>query len=140
MINFFCDKDFSYWHIEPKKSTESATLEDINPQEGTTACIGDVCQTELTFNQFAFVDEDSSDLSNPSLLFHMVCEIQLGAADCNRNRRSNPQKPEQLVSFELNVNGTGEVNKLDNGVLVVLKSLESSAMMAYASFLLIMFI
>merc|ERR1711935_830329 len=38
----------------------------------------------MTMNQFAFVDDDSS---NPELVFHLKCKVELGASNCKNNRR-----------------------------------------------------
>merc|ERR1711935_317511 len=38
----------------------------------------------MTMNQFAFVDDDST---NPDLVFHMKCKVEIGPSSCKNRRR-----------------------------------------------------
>ena len=104
--------------------TGTLALATINPQEGATACT-DVCSTELLFNQFAFV---SGAAANPTLIFHLECDIAVGEADCqSRKRRDTPEF--EKVSFDYSVTadyGDFEVDELEDGIVVALENAESS--------------
>ena len=59
-------------------------------------------------NQFAFIDPNSNNNKNLSLVFHMTCSIEVGGAACTdgRRRRQANYKDYQKVEVSYSVNGT----------------------------------
>ena len=157
-VAFFSSFDFLNIHVQNCKATDKATgwtndidlvvndcfksgsaaLTQISPQAGTTTCNAGVdCQTEILFNQFAFVDPTATT-TTPTLSFHMECEIAVGEAECADGRRRRRQVSEtqvETVSFDYEVNITDKpVEELDGGIVVVLESTESSSTTAAVTF------
>ena len=103
------------------QSDTTGPLSFIKPTNGGSTC-GDVCQTELIMNQFAFVDPSSADAENPDLVFHMTCSIELGEAACTPDgrRRRQADKDYQMIEVSYSVNGTHF--HIDEGVVHVLET------------------
>ena len=103
------------------KTSTSGALSFVEPTDGGSTC-DDVCQTEMTMNQFAFIDPSSSDDQNPDLVFHMTCSIEVGEPTCNSRKRRQTDET-QVVEFSYSVNATQFT--IDEGVVHALESISS---------------
>ena len=75
--------------------------------------------------------------ANPTLLFHLECQIAVGAADCQgrRKRRQVNNLQNETVSFDFVVNAeNAALDELDGGIVVALENAESTGVTAAATF------
>ena len=71
--------------LQPADASDALSF--VTPTSVATAPDSGIA--EMTMNQFAFIDEDSetNSESNPALVFHMMCKIEIGDATCTSDRR-----------------------------------------------------
>ena len=94
----------------------------IKPTSAGSTC-DTFCQTEMTMNQFAFIDPSFTDNENPDLVFHMRCTVELGAADCQQARRRRQAEEFKVIDVSYSINGSHFT--VDEGIAHALDSTSS---------------
>lgn len=113
-------------------SDASDALSFVEPTSLATAPKSGVA--EMTMNQFAFIDDDaeSNSESNPALVFHMKCKVEIGAATCADRRRRQAMMRDGDDAVVINVtyaidthHGNGEF-EVDDGIVHMVETTSSS--------------
>ena len=102
--------------------SNTGALSFIKPTNAGSFC-DTFCQTEMTMNQFAFIDPSSTDNDNPDLVFHMKCTVEVGAADCQPARRRRQAEGFKVIDVSYSINGTHFT--VDEGIAHALDSTSS---------------
>lgn len=120
-------------------SDASDALSFVEPTSLATAPKSGVA--EMTMNQFAFIDDDaeSNSESNPALVFHMKCKVEIGAATCadRRRRRQAMMRDGDDDAVVIDAitdahHGNGEL-EVDDGIVHLVET-TSSSIANFASF------